>query len=249
MPSREARRAPRRSRDEREAGHLGTKRALEPVAVSRGHVRGHSDRAGASRASHSSDAPRSPTTSWAIVTLGSASTGSPSIASSGTLPIQACTPPRRRRSRVTTRSASSELALNLSPGSFDAAERERMILRNHSLGHRRGRERKAMTLDHSLQEIGIPETHRRGAKDRHRPARGADAGGPLQGRLRRCAQRTPRGQTRRPLGGRRQRDVLRQIQVNGSRGSLSAVSIASARAAAAPSRSASVAFVMGRKSV
>ena len=50
---------------------------------------GHAGESGGSAASHSSDASRSPTTSWATVTLASASTGSTSIDSSGTLPIHA----------------------------------------------------------------------------------------------------------------------------------------------------------------
>ena len=125
-----------------------------------------------------------------------------------------------------------------------------MILVDHALGHRRGRERQAVTLDHSLRADRDRQTHRRGAKDRHRPARGGqDLGAPADRGVGR-GQRTPRGKrggtasvaepARRPPAGpgeRAPRLAERGLDRLGeSRGHR-------------PSRSASVAFVIGRKSV
>ena len=48
-----------------------------------------------------------------------------------------------------------ELALNLPAGAFDAAERERMILVDHPLGHGRGGERQAVAFHKLAQQLRI----------------------------------------------------------------------------------------------
>ncbi len=68
-----------------------------------------------------------------------------------------------------------ELALDLPARPLDAAERERMILVDHPLGHGRGRERKVVALDHPAQQLRIAHAHRRRAENRNRPSGGMRA--------------------------------------------------------------------------
>ena len=54
-----------------------------------------------------------------------------------------------------------ELALDLPAGAFDAAERERVILVDHPLGHGRGGERQAVSFHKLAQQLRIGEPHGR----------------------------------------------------------------------------------------
>ena len=115
--------------------------------------------------------------------------------------------------------AAQELPLHLAPGPLDAAEGERVILRDHALGHGGRREGKPMAIDHRLEHVGVAEAHGRRADDRDRPARGPQDLGRAPQRSLRGGVPPPSHRSRRHvLGGRRQRDVLGQVQVNGSKG-------------------------------
>src|SRR5262249_59567284 len=61
-----------------------------------------------------------------------------------------------------------KLAMDLPAGPLDAAERERMILVDHALGHSRGGERQIVAFDDVAQQLRIGDAHRRRAEDRDR---------------------------------------------------------------------------------
>jgi len=103
-----------------------------------------------------------------------------------------------------------ELALDLPAGPLDAAERERMILVDHALGHGRGGERQVVAFDDVAQHLRIGDAHRRGAEDRNRPLGRGDqlcrAGERGVGRGRELSRLRRR---REPFVGGGERDVLR----------------------------------------
>ena len=68
----------------------------------------------------------------------------------------------------------SKLALHLPAGALDAAERQRMILVDHALGHRGGGERQIEVLDKLPQQRRIAQAHRRRADHGDRPLRRGD---------------------------------------------------------------------------
>ena len=94
-----------------------------------------------------------------------------------------------------------------------------MILGDHALGHGGRHKGEPVTIDHGLQQVGIPQTHRRRAQDRHRlPGGTQDLGRPPHGGLRCRAEPSPRWNRRHVLGGRSQRDILGEVQMNGPQG-------------------------------
>ena len=95
--------------------------------------------------------------------MGATSTGSISICSSGTVADPGFV---LHLDRVVAEpddqiGGAQELALDLPAGAFDAAERERMILVDHALGHGRGGERQAVAFDKLAQQLRIGEPHGR----------------------------------------------------------------------------------------
>ena len=110
-----------------------------------------------------------------------------------------------------------EFALDLPAAALDAAERQRMILVDHALRHGGGGERQIVALDDLAQQIGVAEPH----GDDPITAMGRFAAAtrrprvqwlrPARGRTSRCPRHLRHG-----LVGRRERDVLGQVEMHRS---------------------------------
>ena len=109
-----------------------------------------------------------------------------------------------------------EPALDLPAASLDAAERQRVILIDHALGHGGGGERQVVALDELAQQVGVGNPHRRRADHRD----GALGGGqqftrPRDGCIRRGGDPAGADRHRRHrLVGRRERHVFGQIEMH-----------------------------------
>ncbi len=108
-----------------------------------------------------------------------------------------------------------ETPLNLPAAALDAADRKRVILVDHALGHGGRCKRQVVALDEFSQQLSIAHTHRGRAEHRDRPLRGGDQrGGAGDGGIRRRGEPLRRGQSRHRLVGRRQRHVLGKIEMH-----------------------------------
>jgi len=109
-----------------------------------------------------------------------------------------------------------EATLHLPARPLDATDGERVILVDHSLGHGRGGERQVMALYQPAQQAGIGEAHGRGADHRDRSLRRRDQirGSGDRGVAGRCEAAHRHGRWWRPLLRRRERHVLRQIEMH-----------------------------------
>ena len=112
-------------------------------------------------------------------------------------------------------SRAQQAALVLAAGALDHAERKRMVLVDQALGHGRGREGKAVALDHLQQQRRVGEAHCRGANQRDRAPGGRDQlAGARDGDIRCGRDRGARRGRWHRLVGRCERHILRQIEMH-----------------------------------
>ena len=108
-----------------------------------------------------------------------------------------------------------EFALELAAGALDAAERERVLLIDHALGHGGGGEWQMMAFDEALQQRRIAQPHGGGADDRNRPLGAGDQRGRAgDGGVRRGRKRGRRRQGRHRLVGGSERHVLGEVEMH-----------------------------------